>query len=150
MCNQIDYWFVRLPPKHNQKLFNVFHSFAVYLLNGKNRKIPTNKKTERKKEKNGTSKNHSLICGGDDEKKKNKRAKTNTKGKSWANNFNLQYDISLFESFILLFDINAEMRTLEQRWYVYVGLIVCSNGNMREPMERGTKSQANWIKTKGS
>lgn len=36
-------------------------------------------------------------------------------GKTSANNFNLQYDISLFDSFILLFDIYGEMRILKKR-----------------------------------
>lgn len=103
------------PPKHQQN----FSMFSILLLSIclMEKTANSNKENERKKKKLAQAKIiRSYVAMMT--RKKTHTAKTNTKGKSWANNFNLQYDISLFESFILLFDINAEMCILEQRWYV--------------------------------
>lgn len=63
-----------------------------------------------------------------EKKKLKKNRKNGLKGKTSANNFNLQYDISPFDSFILLFDINGEMRVYLRSvdMYVLVGFLWCT------------------------
>lgn len=84
------------------------------LPNGKPQVQPNEEACEGK----NIAKNHALICDDSRETRGEENAeekKNELMGKSSTNNFNLQYDISLFDSFILLFDINGEMRILKKR-----------------------------------